>query len=96
MTPTPHYAAALATCHPSVELLTLMSAPVTAADFIVHAHEARRLGASAMAATLAGRAMDAAERRPFRRYGRQWWAALSEIVQLTGAKRLPSVTTITA
>lgn len=83
--------AAIGTLPRGALLLIRMAGPVHAVDYIVHAAEAHRLGATAHARIATGRAMDAFARRPPSRHAAVWAAALSELATATGAARLPSV-----
>ena len=82
---TPKTTAALNTLDPHALLMTRMSGPMFAAEFIVQAHDCLTRGEKAHAAGLIGRAIDAAKRRPFKRNAAIWRAALEEMGVLTGA-----------
>lgn len=87
---TPKTTAALATLTEYQLLLIRMSGPMFAAEFIVQAHDCLERGQVAHAAGLVGRAIDAAQRHPFKRNAQIWRAALEELTTLTGAKVAPS------
>ena len=82
---TPKTTAALATLTEYQLLLIRMSGPMFAAEYIVQAHDCLERGQQAHAAGLVGRAIDAAQRHPFRRNAALWRAALEEMAVLTGA-----------
>ena len=87
---TPKATAALATLTEYQLRLIRMSGPMFAAEFIVQAHDCLERGQVAHAAGLVGRAIDAAQRRPFKRNAQIWRAALEELTALTGATVSPS------
>jgi hypothetical protein len=93
---TPKTDAAIAALPRGAHLLVRMSAPVYAVEYAIHAHEALRLGSVGQAAMLAGRGLDAYERRAPTRHAARWLAALRELAEITGAVRSPSVIVIQA
>ncbi len=93
---TPKTAAALATLTSYQLLVIRMSGPISAAEYIVQAHDCLQREQRTHAAGLIGRAIDAAKRHPFRRNAALWTAALDEMIALTGAVQLPSVIEIHA
>ena len=93
---TPKTDKAIARLPEGAALLMSMGAPVFAADFVVQAREALHKGATAQAATLTGKALDAFTRRPPARHAALWREALDELVTLTGAVPLASVRIIEA
>ncbi len=88
---TPKTDKAIARLPEGAALLMSMGAPVFAADFVVQAREALHKGATAQAATLTGKGLDAFTRRPPARHAALWREALDELVALTGAVPLASV-----
>ena len=88
---TPKTDKAIARLPEGAALVISLQAPVFAVDFVVQAREALHKGATAQAATLTGKGLDAFTRRPPARHAALWREALDELVTLTGAIPSPSV-----